>query len=336
VTGFTAGFPGNCSQHSFLELPIVRIAVTLFATEISETELRSFILSTFGITNFVAFGASGSQVCAGELELCLLVARQSERGRRVSLDGVARFAAIQVRRCRELRFVHVVVAIETLRKLDLEARVFAGGNMALCAIDVRMLALQRIQGCRVVFYSEQRWLESIHVVTRFATAAIGTLRELSAMGIRAVAVGTIVKCQRPFEIAGGMAFVAGHFEVFSQERILRPGVVETGAHVRHRNSFPTGGDMTRLAGTREAAVMRIGVARIATIERQIGVARLSLRVIDVAFRAGNFLVRSGQRVLRFIVVKFRDSFPVVKAVTLLASRTKAPLVLVAVAGSALV
>jgi len=50
--------------------------------------------------------------------------------------------------------MHVVMAIEALRKLDLEPGVPPGGNVALRAIDIRVLSDKRIQRGRVLFQAK--------------------------------------------------------------------------------------------------------------------------------------------------------------------------------------
>lgn len=113
---------------------------------------------------------------------------QRKRGRTIRLHGVAAFAAVFIRRERELAVVLVAVTIEACREFHLEERGLAGGEMALRAFDRRMLALERIGRLRVILHAESCRLESFHRVTRRAFAAVRAPGKLSAMRIGTVTI----------------------------------------------------------------------------------------------------------------------------------------------------
>ena len=100
-------------------------------------------------------------MAAGQKKLRLFVAGQRERGRLVSLQGVATFATIEIRCSGELAIMLVPVAVGAMLKLDLEESVFAFGDMTLRAFDIEVLALERIRRCRVVFRGKGGRLEAL-------------------------------------------------------------------------------------------------------------------------------------------------------------------------------
>lgn len=168
-----------------------------------------------------------------------------------------------------------------------------------------------------------------------ATAAISTLGELAMMRIRRMAIRAILESNRLSEIAGFVAFVASDLEMFPYQRVLRLRVIKSAADILHRDDFPPTGHVTGAARVFETSVVWIGVAHAATIKRQIRIARLAVRTIDVALRAGHFDVCARQRILGLRVVERGGCRPVLEVVTALAVRTQPALVFITVAGRAL-
>lgn len=90
-----------------------------------------------------------------------VVSTQAECGWEKPLQVVAIFASVEVRGGGKLRGMFVGVTIYAVAKLHGIDRGFPLRNMALCARQGGMLALQRIGGCRVLFQSEGRRLKAI-------------------------------------------------------------------------------------------------------------------------------------------------------------------------------
>ena len=87
----------------------------------------------------------------------MLVPGEGERGRGKSLQIVAGFATIGIRRSGKLRGVLVAMAIGAVLELDFIQRVFATKtlrNMTLCTLQRSMLPLQWISCRRMFFHSE--------------------------------------------------------------------------------------------------------------------------------------------------------------------------------------
>ncbi len=113
----------------------------------------------------VTVGAWNGHVAAREHELCFLVFREAECGRLVSLEVVATIARIEIRRGCELSSVAVAVAICAAIELHLEQRVLSFGDMALGAVDGRVLALKWVCTRGMFLHCEERRLPSLHGVT---------------------------------------------------------------------------------------------------------------------------------------------------------------------------
>jgi len=77
----------------------------------------------------VAVVTCNSHMSAGKREAGLLMLVERETGGCEGRSVVALLAAIAPRSCRELSFVHVLVAIDALRKFDFEFCFFASRRM---------------------------------------------------------------------------------------------------------------------------------------------------------------------------------------------------------------
>jgi hypothetical protein len=187
----------------------------------------------------------------------------------------------------------------------------------------------------VFFQPEGGRLESIHIVARLASTTVYPLRKLISVWARLVTVSAILKCNLLLEITTRVAFLAADLDVFSDQRVLGLRVIEPRADVGERNRFPAAGAVARLTGTREASFVRIGMAGIAPIEWQIGVARFSPSIRNVAFLTSNLYVCASQRILGLGVVERRGCFPALEVVARLAIGAKPSLVLVAMATATL-
>ena len=240
---------------------------------------------------------------------------------------------IVVRRRRELAVVNVLVTIETFREFKLVARGSAGGNVAFVARHFGVLSIERIRGESVLLHAEERRLPSVHGVAGGAFAFVLPLRELPAVGIGRVAVRTLRVRHRLFEIAFRVALQAIHLCVLAEQGKLRLRVIEL---LVRRDLLPAGSRVTRLAGLRERAVVRIGVAIAAFRKRHAGESRLAARRRRrVAFLACDLRVKAREREFRLRMVELGRRFPVVEIVALEAVLAELSFVRILVARPAL-
>jgi len=134
--------------HALIELSIVRIGVATGATQIRPVIDRGRRLQLGGLS--VTISARHRDVLAGQKEARLFMARQRERRRTVSLEGMATFARIQIWLCSELPCVFVFMAVSAVLEFHFENSVDTAGDVAFLASDFRVSPLQRICGCRVI------------------------------------------------------------------------------------------------------------------------------------------------------------------------------------------
>ena len=80
--------------------------------------------------------------------------RHRERRLVETLDGVAVFASIVVRRTRKLVVMRILVAVEARCKLHFVNRIFARWQVALVAFHLNVFPLERIFRCDVLFHAE--------------------------------------------------------------------------------------------------------------------------------------------------------------------------------------
>jgi len=261
---------------------------------------------------------------------------QRKRRRLVSLQRVAALAGVEVRRPSELSIVLVLVAIGAVRKLDLEERVLAFGNMTLGTFDREVFPFERISGSGMIFCRKGRRLKTIHGVAGRAFRPLGPLHELPIMWIGLVAIHALRERDRLFEISTSVAERAIHRRMLALQRVLGLRVIEVPTHRSQRNSFPAFGAVAGLAALRETAVVRIGVTIRALGKRYPGVARLAVGARCVALFTLHLDVRSGQRIACLGVIKLAnvDRLPVGVVVALDTIRTESPFVRILVAGGA--
>ena len=97
--------------------------------------------------------------------------------------------------------------------------------MALRALQSGVFALQGIRTSRMLLQPEFGGLKSLNAVTGRALLAAHASCELSLMLI-SVTVRALLECEGLFEIALAMAGDAIHLLVFSQQWVLRPGMIK--------------------------------------------------------------------------------------------------------------
>jgi hypothetical protein len=135
------------------------ICVTTLASQALPVVLRSWF--RFEIRRLlVAVDARNSHVTSAQTKASFLVLAQAECRRQEPLQVVAIFATVEVWGTGKLPGMIVGVTIRAVAKLHRIDGGFALRNMALCALQRGMLALQRVGGRRVLFRPEDRGLEA--------------------------------------------------------------------------------------------------------------------------------------------------------------------------------
>lgn len=247
---------------------------------------------------------------------------------------MARFTAIQVRHSGKLSLVLVLVAVHAFRKLNFEKCVLALGDVALIALHLRMLALQRVGAGGVFLDRKSGRLEALHRVAGCALRSARPFDELSAVHVL-VTVRAFLESQRFLEVGFEVAQRTFDRLVLALQRVLGFGVIKFFIHRLQRHALPAVRIVAGLATLLlKAALVRIGVAIVALAESQKHPARLVIRSWGVALLAGHLRVQSGQRIFRPGVIELRDVFPILEVVTLLAVLSQAAIVGILVAGSA--
>ena len=274
-------------------------------------------------------------MAASELEAGLFVLGERKRRRLESLQRVALLALIQPGRSGELRLVLVVVAVQAAGELDLVKRVLPLRDMALRALEFRVLAFERVCGGGMRLHIELGRFPAVEVVAGRALAAIGALRELAVVRIL-MAVHALGERQFFLEVAIGVAGDAFHRLVLAEKRVLGLGVIEILGQAGGDDSLPAAGGMAGLAGLLgKAAFMRVGVAVVTFAEGQANVTGLVVRTRRVALFAFDRRVLPGQRITGLRVIERpQNTFPVVEVVALRTIGTEPPGVRILVAGGA--
>jgi hypothetical protein len=163
----------------------------------------------------MAIVAGHGHVPAGEREPGFVMPAQREIRRRIGLYGMAILAAIIVRRARELAFVDVRMAVQTLTVFETIIRALPGREVALGAKDGSVFSLQGVPGGGVLGHPEFRGLEPLHGVTGLAGATVLARAELSVMRIRSVAIGACSVRQWGIEDLPMVTGAATHFGVLA-------------------------------------------------------------------------------------------------------------------------
>ena len=158
-TGIVASFAtewsaiGALAGHAIIEFAPVRIFVASRARAVFELEGKHLV-GTAAETYFMAIGARDGDVSANQGKARGLVLSDRERTPVKVDDGVARFAAVVVRRGGKLIVVRILVAIGASFEFHFIDGVFARGNMALRAFYLNVFALEGVAGSVVLFHAE--------------------------------------------------------------------------------------------------------------------------------------------------------------------------------------
>jgi hypothetical protein len=214
ATGFTVRAR---NAHAFLELVAVRIVMAARASQVFKVVRRICLSGWLQIGGvLVTVCARCGNVPASKHEARVFVACQRERRGSKTLNVVAVFAAIEVRRGRKLILMLVTMTIQTTLKLDLEQRLFPFRYVAPCALYSGVFAFERILRWGVFLNGEFGWLPFVDGVTGCALPSIGSLRELTLVRIGVMAIHALWKNQWLFEITIDVALPTAHGLVFAE------------------------------------------------------------------------------------------------------------------------
>jgi len=333
MTGFAAKGRAVAAQflHAVAELPAMRVGVTRGAGLVRKSK-RQDIVAAVRKPGFVAFVARNRGVCAGQHEFSFLVLRNREERPMEVAHGVARLAAIVVRRPRKLAVVDIRVAVRAVREFHLVDRCATRWQVALGTLHASVSAFQRVLGSRVFFHAKERRLPVVDGVALGALALPRALGELALVNVE-VAIHAVRKSQRLFEIASYMTGRATHRRVLAQQRVPRLGVIKS---KDWEQFFPAGGPVAGLATLRrERPFMWVHVTINAGAESHIAESRWSAGFIRLmAFFTSHFDVHPRQRITRLRMVELLRGFPIVYVVTALAIVSQLVFVRVRMAGKA--
>lgn len=203
--------------HHLGELASVRILVTGSAASILKAVFYSAQLCS-GFLNFMTIRANDRNMRAGQRKSRGIVLRQSEQRRPEALHVVAILAAIFMWRRGELAFVNIRVASGTLHILDGKNCVGASRYVTLRAGDCSVLSFKRILCLRMLLHTECGRFEAVDRMAVGAFRAEAALGKLPVMWIGQMAINTLLKRNRSFEIACFVAPFAGHDLMTAKQR----------------------------------------------------------------------------------------------------------------------
>lgn len=208
---------GQTNGHYLGELAFVWILMTGGAAPILKAVFYSAQLCS-GFLNFMTIRANDRNMRACEGKSGGIVLRQSEQRRPEALHVVAILAAIFMWRRGELAFMNICMASGTLHILDGKNCVCAFRYVTLRAGDRCMLTFERILCLRMLLHPECGRFEVIDGMTVGAFRAEAALGKLPAMWIGQMAINTLLKRNRSFEIACFVAPFAGHDLMTAKQR----------------------------------------------------------------------------------------------------------------------
>ena len=203
--------------HHLGELAFVWILMTGGAAPILKSVFYSAQLCS-GFLDFMTIRANYRNMRAGQRKSRGIVLRQSEQRRPEALHVVAILAAIFMWRRGELAFMNICMASGTLHILDGKNRVRASRYVTFRAGDRCVLTFERILCLRMLLHPECGRFEVIDGMTVGAFRAEAALGKLPAMWIGQMAINTLLKRNRSFEIACFVAPFAGHDPMTAKQR----------------------------------------------------------------------------------------------------------------------
>src|SRR5690348_5295196 len=222
IRGMTGGATlrraiGQTNGHYLGELAFVWILMTGGAAPILKAVFYSAQLCS-GFLNFMTIRANDRNMRACEGKSGGIVLRQSQQRRPEALHVVAILAAIFMWRRGELAFMNICMASGTLHILDGKNRVRAFRYVTLRAGHRSVFSFKRILCLRMLLHPECGRLEAVDGMTVGAFRAEVALGKLPAMWIGQMAINTLLKRNRSFEIACFVAPFAGHDLMTAKQR----------------------------------------------------------------------------------------------------------------------
>ena len=242
--------------RALFEFAMVWIGMAASASAVRKFERKNLVRAACE-SRFMAFRTGNRHVASRQRVDRSLMLRDSEDRAMKIRDGVACFAAIFIGLGGKLPVVRIFVAIKASRKLHGVPRFPTRGDVTFGAFHFRMHACERIFRSRVFRHSKQGWLPTFQGVAFRAVAFLGAIRELPAVRVWFVAIGTLRKRKLFFEITIQVASDATHGLMFSNQRVLCLGMVKRKIL---RNFLPARGCVAMLASFLELAMMWIDMA----------------------------------------------------------------------------
>ncbi len=177
-------------------------------------------------------------MAAGELEPCLFMFRQAERGGAVAFQIVTLLASVEVGSGGELALVLVFVAVRALSKLKTVECVLALRYVALRAVDCGVLLQQRVRRAGMFLHAVGRRLETLNAVARRTFSFVSALNELSVVLVP-VTVRAFLECQGFLKVAASVAAQTIDCLMFAFQRVFGFGVIELLAYRLQGDLFPS-------------------------------------------------------------------------------------------------
>ena len=174
----------------------------------------------------MALSARHCQVCARQRETRPLVTSQREMRRAKFRDAVTFFAAILIRRGRELTLVNVLMATAALRLRNTKHGVLALRDVTGVAFHFGMPAFEWIHARGMFLHTKSGGLEPVHRVTN-RTICTACARHKLAVVIIGMAIHAFGKCDGGLEISLVVAVAARDGAVLPKKGIGRLRMVES-------------------------------------------------------------------------------------------------------------
>jgi hypothetical protein len=320
-------------MHERVESSLMRICMAIRATISRPVILRRRLRLEIA-RRLVAVAARNCQMASAKIERGFVVPGQAVGGRPKPLQAMAVFATVYVWCFGKLSSMFIAVAVRAKVKPYLVDReCLFRRNVALCATQRRMLALERIGGRRMLFQPERGRLEAIQGMTGRAFGSATAMGELSSMRIWMVTVGALLKRHRFREVSMSVASHTLYLGMFSDQCKFRLGMVKHPIQPRRQYLVPACCGVAGLARLREFAAVGIGMAVTAIAKRDSGIARFIVTIRDVALPAGNFVMQTCQWIARQRMIERDDvdRFPLDVVVTLQAVGAQPPSVFISMA-----
>lgn len=206
---------GAALGHAVFECALVRVPVASGTSHILPAKWQDLV-RTARCPCLVTVRARDRSMCSRQSETSVAMFRDGKSRAMEILNGMTAFTLVQVRSSSKLVVMGVFVAVQAGCELHFVDGVLASWEMALTTLNSDVLSAQGIAGGVVLLHAEERWLPALD---RMAFRALTFLRsrfKLAFVRVGFVAVHTVRKGQRLFEIAVQMALGATHGGVLAE------------------------------------------------------------------------------------------------------------------------